>query len=147
MSTILEALKKSEQERRLNDVPTLADMPTPQEASKWPQILLIALIVLISILLLVLAVRWWGADQAAEQGPVHISNQTVGAVPADQSTSTDKILVNVVSYSEIPGQSFTMINGQLYRENEFVRAGLKVEKIEVDRVILNLRGRRIIRTP
>lgn len=147
MSTILEALKKSEQERRLNEVPTLSDMPVPQETSKWPVILLASLVLLLSVALLVLALRWWGPSTQSAATTLEISNESLSIESPNQAQNADKVIVNVVSYSETAGQSFTMINGQLYREGEFIRAGLKVDEIEVDRVILNLRGRRIIRTP
>ena len=147
MSTILEALKKSEQERRLNEVPTLSDMTAPQESSKWPVFLLAGLVVLLSIILIVLAIRWWSVVPIGEKSAIEISNETLADQQASQAGTGDKIVVNVVSYSETAEQSFVMINGRLYRENEFVRAGLKVEKIEADRVVLNLRGRRIERKP
>lgn len=147
MSTILEALKKSEQERRLNQVPTLSDMPTPREAAKWPLVVLAILVLVLAIILMVLIVKWWSPVATEEGTPIKISNESLGLEQTESPTSAEKIVVNVVSYSDTPGQSFTMINGQLYREGEFVRAGLKVEKIESNRVILNLRGQRIIRTP
>ena len=58
-----------------------------------------------------------------------------------------KIIVSVVSYSDEPQKRFIMIDGKLVRENEFVRAGLKVEEIRQNEVVLNLRGEQIIRRP
>ena len=57
MSTILDALKKSEEERKVTKVPTLADMQAPQEPSKWPNVLLIIIVGLL-LVLLALAVRF-----------------------------------------------------------------------------------------
>ena len=53
----------------------------------------------------------------------------------------------MVSYSEQPEKRFVMIGGKLYRENEFVRTGLKIEEIRQNEVVLNNRGEQIIRRP
>lgn len=143
MSTILDALKKSEQERKLNNVPTLSDMPTPQESKSWPTVLLFVVILLLVVLILVLIFK-------GEPSAPTLSQTTVveGQKAATNKAATDAdILVNVVSYSEQAEQSFVMINGKLFRQGEFVRAGLKVEKIKFDEVVLNLRGRKITRKP
>jgi hypothetical protein len=148
MSTILEALRKSEQERKLNSIPTLSDMPVPQEPNRWPMVAVLVSITLLVIILVLTFGRQWLDSGTEAAGVVTISNQSSASTNAGAASSGDKELtVNVVSFSAIPEQSFTMINGKLYRQGEFVRAGLKVEKIEADRIILNLRGRRIIRTP
>ncbi|MFT5571361.1 MAG: hypothetical protein ACI9FR_000275 [Cryomorphaceae bacterium] len=148
MSTILEALRKSEQDRKLNSIPTLSDMLAPKEPNQWPMLaVLISVIFLLIMLLLIFGRQWLDYGNETAQ-VVTISNQSLAAANTNPATAGDQELtVNVVSFSEVPNQSFTMINGKLYRQGEFVRAGLKVEKIETDRVILNLRGRRIIRTP
>jgi len=62
MSTILDALKKSEQERKLNKLPTLTDMAAPQEPSRWPLYIGSGL-ALLSIALVVLAYAIWDSDQ------------------------------------------------------------------------------------
>ena len=148
MSTILEALRKSEQERKLNSIPTLSDMPVPQEPNRWPMVAVLVSITFLVIILVLTFGRQWLDSGTEAAGVVTISNQSSASTNAGAASSGDKELtVNVVSFSAIPEQSFTMINGKLYRQGEFVRAGLKVEKIEADRIILNLRGRRIIRTP
>ena len=51
------------------------------------------------------------------------------------------------SYSVSPEKRFIMIGSKLIREGEFVRAGLKVEEIRQDEVVLNLRGKQITRRP
>jgi len=108
MSTILDALKKSEQERKLNKLPTLTDIQAPQEPARWP---------------LVLAM--------------------VFAVLEDD----EAIVVNVVSYSQEAALRFAMVNGKMVREGDFIATGLKLEKINSDSVVLNLRGKQITRTP
>jgi len=154
MSTILEALKKSEQERKLSKIPTLSSMSAPQEASRWPMIGFIVLAIVVLIVLGFMGVNWFTKGSLLGQGslskdrssaPIAVTNDTVGTTkPAPGS---DEIVVNVVSYSEQAEQRFAMINGKLFREGEFVRGGLKVEKIRSNEVVLNLRGRRIVRTP
>jgi len=153
MSTILEALKKSEQERKLNKLPTLNDMPPPQERARWPIGLLVTVCVLLVALLLLLAVRWWqpywGQSNQQKSEVRIVSNETIGLSNEGdaQSTQGNEIVVNVISYSDTPDQRFAMINGKMVRENEFVRAGLRVDKIEPDGVVLNMRGERIRREP
>ena len=150
MSTILDALRKSEQERKLNDLPTLTDMPAPEERSRIPPVLTSALVVLLLVLIAVLL--YWVLQNAAAQkstsssNSIVLSNDTLEAETAGVDES-EQIIVNVVSWSQQPAQRFAMINGKLYRENEFVRAGLKVESIQADSVVLNLRGQRIVRQP
>lgn len=150
MSTILEALKKSEQERKLNKLPTLSDMPVPQEPSKWP-LVLGALLSFIALLMLLVTVFWWGKGSMqpqvlpVENAPVVLKVQA--AEGSADAQSSDDVVVNVISFSEDEAQRFTMINGKMVREGDYVRGGLKVEKILMDSVILNLRGKQITRKP
>lgn len=144
MSTILEALKKSEQERKKNAVPTLSDMVAPQESRHWPLWAVLLGFLLVTLISLVVVLSVWPLDRASPE-PLTISNDSI----AQQQAQTDDqaILVNVISYSDVPEQRFAMIDGKMYRENEFVRPGLRLDSIESDRVIFNLRGRRIERSP
>jgi len=155
MSTILEALKKSEQERKLNNLPTLSNMTAPKETSRWPIFGFVGLAILLLILLGFIGFNWFAGkgvfgggalkeDSSAK--PVAVTNETV-ATEKPGTEDSSEIVVNVVSFSEQSDQSFAMVNGKLVREGEFVRAGLKVEKISSDKVVLNLRGRRIVRSP
>lgn len=146
MSTILDALKKSEQERKLNNVPTLSDMPTPQETKSWPLVLLFIAILLLSILVALLFFRTQASDQDQDVSKVNSSLEVTGK-PSALVVSDADIVVNVVSYSEQQELSFVMINGKLFRNGEFVLAGLRVEEIKPDEVVLNLRGKRITRKP
>ena len=149
MSTILEALKKSEQERKLNKLPTLSDMPAPQEQSRWPHWVILGLIVLSVALLVLVFSLWQGAGpvgrdtNAASQGnSIVVDNDSIGGAQKGVD-DTDNIVVNVVSFSEQADQRFVMINGKMFRENDFVKPGLKVVNIKADSVILNQRGRRM----
>jgi len=150
VSTILDALKKSEKERKLNDLPTLSDMPAPKEQSQWPQIAIISLLVLLLIVLVVLLSRSWDSTDNAQAKAVKnivITNDSVAASTSGESTENGVIKVDVVSYAENPEQRFAMINGKMTRESEFVRAGLKVQEIKPNSVILIERGRRIELSP
>lgn len=152
MSTILEALKKSEQERKLNKIPTLNDLPTPKEPSKWPLILGI-LMSLLALAVIVFYVFFWskGTTRLVEQANIKPSTSTQQPVVSSEQTQTeindDNVVVNVISYSTQAEQRFAMVNGKMVREGEFVRAGLQVEKILNDTVIMNLRGKQISRRP
>lgn len=154
MSTILDALRKSEQERQLTKLPTLSDMPAPQEQARWPHWLILGLIVL-SVGLLVLVFGIWqgsemlgGTQNSQAQGSLSQGNTIVldnESIGEETTTvfSDDDIVVNVVSFSEQANQRFVMINGKLFRENDFIRKGLKVVAIKPDSVILNQRGKRM----
>jgi len=154
MSTILEALKKSEQERKLSNIPTLADMPTPQEPSRWQPILLL-LILFLLLILVGFAVKFaLFPSSSVDVIEPTLSSQTSPVAeqeaeahePSEEAVSSD-VVVNVVSYSDTASKRFIMIDGKLIREGEFVRAGLKVEEIRQHEVVLNLRGEQIIRRP
>ena len=76
MSTILDALKKSEQERKLNKLPTLSDMPTPQEKKSWPRIVLLVLILVLATVALLVVLN--NNLNTPEVGQVSPSNNDVG---------------------------------------------------------------------
>jgi len=157
MSTILEALKKSEQERRLNNIPTLSDMPTPQEPSRWPIILLtLGLIVLLILMGLVVKKIWFSPQALVPEK--HQQTQVSAAQSGDKTElvateditikpSRSALTVSVVSYSDNPSKRFIMMDGNLLREGEFVKAGIIVEEIRQNEVVFNARGEKIIRRP
>ena len=156
MSTILEALKKSEQERKLNKLPTLADMQAPQEPSRWPKIIAIGLAVIVLCIAVVSVVYWWQSRMAPTILKPEYSNsrgnsseQVISEIDENQERAIggDEVVVNAVSFSEFPERRFAMVNGKMVREGEFVEAGLMVEKIEIDSVVLNLRGKTFSRKP
>lgn len=148
MSTILDALKKSEQERKRSHLPTLSDMPTPQEPPRWPWGLIAILSLLLAVALGVLMSRWWlSADTAAPARSIQPEAPAIADSLSLPATVDADVVVNVVSYSDIPAQRFVMLDGKMYRENDFVRAGLKVQEIRPNAVVLNLRGELLTRTP
>ena len=153
MSTILEALKKSEQERTLNKVPTLADMPAPQESTKWPHVLLVV-IVLLLLTLIGFAIKFalfpptlTNVSDSNAQPTAQVAAIDDKPIDDEEPIAESDVVVHVVSYSVSPEKRFIMIGSKLIREGEFVRAGLKVEEIRQDEVVLNLRGKQITRRP
>lgn len=148
MSTILDALKKSEQERKLNNIPTLSDMPMPHEASRWPLTLLVSVVVLLLIILgLVVKQVWFPRSYNNELVNVPQAHVEAQLDVSNKPLTPEGVVVSVVSYSQTPSKRFIMIDGKLFRENEFVEAGLKVEEIRKNEVVLNFRGKAIVRRP
>jgi len=159
MSTILDALRKSEQERKLNKLPTLTDMAAPQEPSRWPLYIGLAL-VLLAIALVVLAYVIWSAKPGVAVEQTGLQANAVQLTGEDAQTAQapltnvgevaplkDPMLVNVVSYSQDPAYSFAMVNGKMVREGDFIEPGLKLEEILPDAVVFNSRGKKITRSP
>ena len=146
MSTILDALKRSEQERKINKTPTLSDMPAPEERSRWP------LIVLSLLLILLLSGLVWfllgGKLPAKQVQEIIISNETVGNFSRNQEAGdSESIKVSIISYAQEPSARFVIVNDKLFREGEFVKAGVKIETILPDSVVLLNRGKRITYQP
>ena len=88
MSYILEALKKSQQERQIGHVPDISqiqDVPLSRRpAPRWPRWLLAALL-LNAVILVVLAWRTWEtrmANGVDETPPVAVSSQPAASAPA-----------------------------------------------------------------
>jgi len=156
MSTILEAIKKSEQERKLKDIPTLSDMPAPQERRQWPIYMLILLVVvLIGVLVWFLLSDRLNSRLQVSAVPVskNVSNNDASTVVENgeevevAQTDSSSIVVNVVSFSTEPLQRFVIVNGKMFREGDFVRTGVKVEEIREKSVLLNERGKEVVREP
>ena len=140
MSTILDALKKSEQERKLKAVPRLADSPPPAERSAWPMWVLTAAIVLLAL----------GLVYVYLSVPKSVSQIDSLNVPASDlqedtasSTNSSELVLSVLSYAENPSERFAMIDDQLVREGDYLRAGLKVIEIQAEKVLLDQRGQKI----
>ncbi len=159
MSAILDALRKSEQERNQNKVPTLNDMAAPSEPSKWPLLLSLA-VVLLAIALAVLAYVIWSKGESKNESAAQLVSKTVSSEASaleqaaeietkDIASAEVKQLtaVNIVSYSENPELRFAMVNGKMVREGEFIQPGLKVDQIRADSVVFNLRGETLERSP
>ena len=147
MSTILDALKRSEQERKQNKVPTLSDMPAPAERSRWPMVLIVVLVV---ILLAVLAwLLLMNKSSEGEEQVVNINNESVESEVqlASDNVPASSIKVDVISYAQDASARFVIVNGKLFREQEFVKAGVKIESILQESVVFIERGKRVTRQP
>lgn len=152
MSTILDALKKSEQERRRSDVPKLSDMPVPQEPTRWPLYAIAVLSLVLALVVGVLLSQWLSGSESVDDAvlvsqPPKLASANQSSASSQSSKAEDDLVVNVVSYSDSPAQRFVMLNGKLHRENDFVRAGVKVHEIKPGVVVLNVRGELVTRTP
>jgi hypothetical protein len=159
MSTILDALRKSEQERKLNKLPTLTDMSAPQEPSRWPLYIGLPLVLLAIALVLLAYVLWTAKPEVSKIQAANVNSVITLPSEAENSIQTsqlnalevvrpkDSMLVNVVSYSTDPALSFAMVNGKMVREGDFIEPGLKLEEILLDAVVFNSRGKRITRSP
>lgn len=139
MSTILEALKKSERERKLSDLPTLSDMPAMEEPSpfKWIGLTLLGLAI-VSVLAAVIVMVFMSSEAPSRA----VSDGVLSPVDSVAQTT-----LSVLSYSESANQRFAIINEKLVREGDFLSTGIKVEEIQLDRVILNVRGERMSLQP
>lgn len=153
MSTILDALRKSEQERKLNRLPTLTDMAAPKEPSRWPFYIGVAL-VLLALAVAVLAYAIWNGKSLPFQEPSSAQSidrpQSLDSGEANAQSladASDTAVVNVVSYSDDPALRFAMVNGKMVREGEFIEPGLKVEEILSNAVVFNARGKKLTLSP
>ena len=146
MSTILDALKRSEQERKQNKIPTLSDMPAPQERSRWP-VVVVAMIIIMLLAALIWFLLSTTASQADSQQIV-ISNDAIATdAVVDELATSSAVNVDVISYAEEPTARFVIINGKMHREGEFVMAGVMVETINQDSVVLSERGNLVTHKP
>ena len=139
MSTILEALKKSERERKLNDIPTLSDMPSIEEPSPFKWVLLTVGSLLLVSILAAFIVKVMMPSQSASVGPVPV------AMSPEESVA--RATLSVLSFSDNPAQRFAIINDKLVREGDFLATGMKVDEILADRVIMIINGDRLSLTP
>jgi len=142
MSTILDALKKSEQERKLRDIPTLADIPAPEERPviSWRLVAGVLMALLACLALVWLAWQFYTrAAQPSSADQIVVDNDTVGASQLDNQG----LLVTVISWSEQPAQRFAIINSKVVREDQFLRPGVKVDQIKRESVVLIDRGKRM----
>jgi Type II secretion system protein B len=64
------------------------------------------------------------------------------APPATARSTTSKLKLEVLSYSEVPAQRLVFISGHRYREGDTVEGGAKVEEIREDGVVLSDQGQR-----
>jgi hypothetical protein len=161
VSTILDALKKSEQERKQSAVPVLASAQAPEEKKPvWFWLLLFIILVAVVGGLLWLTTANIGNRNSVS--PVTAAaTQTQSSVnlpkPVELSQAPERLAVDansgqvpsvdVISYSDDPARRFVIIQGKTLREGDFIGAGVKVEKIMNNVVVLNIRGDSMIVRP
>jgi len=140
MSSILDALEKSERERNQNSVPQYHDMRPPEESGfrwKW---LLVFFALLCFILLVFAALRWLPSidrgniELEANQKSVvldylRLSELEKSGVPDDR--------INVVSVSADRERSFVMLGEKMYREGDAITENVTLETIENDHIVFN----------
>jgi len=149
MSTILDALRKSEQERNRNKIPTLNDMVAPQEPSRWPLFLVAVIVIFACVLAVLVYMLWSPSDHPIGRGGDASSTSLGQSSPGQLGSEPDVIVnrldssvsVSIISYSENDDLSFAIVNGKTVRAGDFVQAGLKVEKVLAGSVLFNQRGK------
>lgn len=141
MSSILDALEKSERERGQREVPHYKDMQPPKEIFfSWKR----SLFLLGSLLLAVLifsAVKWLPLidlqdKQLSEKNTilnyVSLSELERSGIPASR--------INAVSISTDRERRFVMIGEKMYSEGDSVAENIKLSTIEKDHIIFDKQG-------
>jgi len=164
MSTILEALKKSEQERNDSAVPVLASVTAPEEKKSfwfWLLMALVALVVLVCV--------YWFASQMSNQQSASTSPNPAPTAEVDAVVTSSRADEGIESQLLSEGfrladgsrlaegsrpaegsrlaEGSVIIAGNTYREGDFYEAGAKVEQILNNVVVLNVRGEQLIVRP
>ena len=151
MSTILEALKRSERERKLKKLPTLSSMRPPEEQSdmRWLQT---GALVLVTAVLAGFIVLWLGGTSGGPvDRPSSVRSETAGLaqqaqpdqvpVPVEnEQPSVPRMDVGVISYAAEAERSFAILDGEMVRVGEVLENGLKIEEIHSDRVVASYQG-------
>lgn len=165
MSYILDALKKSEKERSLGNVPTLGAAGQDEERRvplKW-----FVMTVVVLALAVLLAGGWllWSsrtpqgpaggkAAESAPKPPAPAAAQTAAGAGKDEvqvvpsarpvpvseldhsvRSRLPEIRINVLSYSESSEKRFVMIGQDIFKEGEEVSAGVFVDEIRNSDVV------------
>jgi hypothetical protein len=171
MSTILDALRKSERERTLVRGPGFADAGRravlPADRSHWKLAAIVLLVVLVVTVALLMRMRGvpghivgttLPADSTAREvappapppiaAPVETTNT---AVPEASFLSTlapefqqrlPPMTVNIHVYAADEAQRILYINNRPYRRGEEISGGVRVEAIVPDGVVLQYHGQR-----
>ena len=169
MSYILEALRKSERERALGQVPSL---DTVHDQARPPRSLPWAVIAIALVLLLAVVVFWLLRDTgptasgiveappppttteaqlqppALPPAPPAVDNRIAAeTLPPALREQLPPLDVNVVSYSDNPAKRFIMINQRILREDERLGADITVREIMPDSARLEFRGHEFLVRP
>lgn len=71
----------------------------------------------------------------------------VASLPAELRSRLPPLKISVLSFSADPARRFVMIDGGIFREGESLPQGIRVERIDRDRVELSLLNERFFITP
>ena len=164
MSYILDALNKAERERRLGQVPLLASAPTTVTRRRHRSGLAAGiLLVLTAATLGWLALNWNvpgnpGTPPASQAGTpaahpaAHVvvaqrplssrQPQAYAQLPATLRHKLGPLQLDITVFSAQPGQRFVVINDHRYRQGDWLRPGLLLERISADGATLDYQGRR-----
>ncbi len=156
MSYILDALTKSERERALGRVPSLATVCGGVDGvrrRRAPAMLLAPLVGLgigVTVYAVQRAVDRPLATVSAPAVPAPAPAAAPVALPASGggvAGAPPPLDINVVSYSSDAERRFIMVDQRIYKEGAQLPGGAVVEEITVDGPILSFAGRRFLKTP
>jgi hypothetical protein len=158
MSTILDALKKSERERKLKNVPHLSSMRPPEERADL-QWLKSGSLVVCSALLAGLVVMWFQTEEQIESTalpPREDTEQTRTQLAeannfdseeeyaeADAQRAIPRVAVGVISFAGDSERSFAILDGEMVRAGELLDNGLLIEEIKADMVVATFDGKTV----
>jgi hypothetical protein len=158
MSTILDALKKSERERKLKKVPHLSSMRPPEEKADL-QWLKSAALVVCSALLAGIVVMWLQTEEPVEpsiplvnNGAAQRSTQLAEAnnfeseaeyAEADAQRAVPRVSVGVISFAGDSERSFAILDGEMVRAGELLDNGMLIEEIKADVVVATFDGKMV----
>lgn len=167
MSSILDALEKSERERNHDAVPQYHNMQPPEEKSRRWLWLLLAIALVLLLLAVFFAARYWtplsqqngianpasnaASTKQSNTGAPTVVENTPGVVydysnlPQTEQDALPQLRINVVSVSADPKRSFVMLGEKLYREGDTVAQGTRLVTIQKDHVVMSHNGKLIRR--
>ena len=177
MSYILDALKKSEKERALGNIPTLETAPSSKKRGvplSW-FVLAVAAVVFVVVGFVLLSMRTSTPDfeqtaaRNSTEAQVATASDPTEAAPASAETAASsaqvpapvtvaelepsirnrlpKLDINVLSYSENRPKRFVMIDQNIYKEGEGVGNGVQIEEITKNSVVMSFEGVRFLVFP
>lgn len=147
MSTLLDALKKSERERSQQPVPVYNTMQPPEEKSSLGQLLVILVIVAVIIVLIAGIYFLFSQHTATQEQPQLSVAEAVeySTLPPQEQDYLRDLRINVVSVSQQPGRSFVILGEQLYRVGDTVAEDVQLQAIGKDFVVFDWNGKQIKR--
>lgn len=147
MSSILNALEKSERERNQGSVPQYQDMSPPEESrSHWKWLLFVFIV---CVLLAFAAVKWilptlnWQSSAAViNEKTANEKNEILDYLRLTdlEKSGIPEQRINVVSVSADRERSFVMLGEKMYREGDGITDTVSLEAIKKDHIVFNKQG-------